>query len=95
MKQKFLTSCAKCIITLKNFQVHFMTILKPTRANINMKQDKEKTIKYTEPTNIGGDQTIENKGGRIWNNLQANIKHINNVKIFSDEIKNLKLLQYQ
>ena len=42
-----------------------------------------------------GDQTIKNKGGRLGNNLPANIKQINNVKIFSDKVKNLKLLQHQ
>ena len=42
-----------------------------------------------------GDQMLKNKGARLWNNLPDNIKHINNLKIFSDEIKNLKILKYQ
>ena len=37
-----------------------------------------------------GDQMLKNKGARLWNNLPDNITHINNVKIFSDEIKILK-----
>ena len=97
MKQKFLTSCIKCIITQENFQVQFIAILKPTsRANINTKQDKQKTIyKLYRTRKHWGDQMIKNKGGRHSNNLPANIKQINNVKIFSDQVKNLKLLQYQ
>ena len=56
---------------------------------------QRKNYKLCRARKHWGDQTLKNKGARLWNNLPDNIKHINNVKVFSDEIKNLKLLQYQ
>ena len=41
--------------------MHFITILKPTRTNINMKQDKENTINYAEPANTGVTKRLKTK----------------------------------
>ena len=56
---------------------------------------QRKNYKLCRTRKHWGDQMLKNKGARLWNSLPENIKHINNVKIFSDKIKNLNLLQYQ
>ena len=56
---------------------------------------QRKNYKLCRTRKHWGDQMLKNKGARLWNSLPENIKHINSVKIFSDKIKNLNLLQYQ
>ena len=55
---------------------------------------KQKDYKLCRARKYWGDQMLKTKV-QDSGTTSDNIKHINNVKIFSDEIKNLKILKYQ